>query len=142
MNDKDKEAFEKWWDRADYSGNPYNWDKHSFIYFELLNTWQAACEYKQQEIDEYKEAARSEAQLVNELQAENTALRANINGTRMKQMNERIEELLIENAKLEKKVQRTKLFLKERLSYAHEDKDELFVNKYCLMALLQELEKE
>ena len=34
------------------------------------------------------------------LQAENTFLKENINGTRMKQMNERIEELLIENAKL------------------------------------------
>jgi hypothetical protein len=40
------------------------------------------------------------------------------------------------------KVQRTKDFLKERLSYADDDKDELFVNKYCLMALLEELEKE
>lgn len=47
-----------------------------------------------------------------------------------------------ENTNLIEKVQRTKLFLKERLSYADDDKDELFVNKYCLMALLQELEKE
>jgi hypothetical protein len=46
-----------------------------------------------------------------------------------------------ENANLIEKVQITKLFLKERLSYA-DDKDELFVNKYCLMALLEELEKE
>jgi hypothetical protein len=40
------------------------------------------------------------------------------------------------------KVQKTKLFLKERLSYADDDKDELFVNKYCLMALLEELDEE
>jgi hypothetical protein len=49
---------------------------------------------------------------------------------------------IIQNEKLNEKVQRTKLFLKERLSYADEDKDELFVNKYCLMAFLKELEKE
>ncbi len=53
-------------------------------------------------------------------------------------MNDKIVE---ENKKLKEKVQRTKLFLKERLSYANDDKDELFVNKYCLMALLSELEE-
>lgn len=53
-----------------------------------------------------------------------------------------IYKLQAENVELIEKVQRTKLFLKERLSYADEDKDELFVNKYCLMALLQELDEE
>jgi hypothetical protein len=55
MNEQDKEAFEKWWGRAVYSSSPYRWDKNSFIYFELLNTWQAACEYKQKQIDFYKD---------------------------------------------------------------------------------------
>jgi hypothetical protein len=54
-------------------------------------------------------------------------------------MNDKIVE---ENKKLKKKVQRTKLFLKKILSYADDDKDELFVNKYCLMALLEEMDKE
>jgi hypothetical protein len=46
-----------------------------------------------------------------------------------------------ENTNLNEKVQRTKLFLKKRLSYADDDKDELFVNKYCLISLLEELDK-
>jgi hypothetical protein len=46
-----------------------------------------------------------------------------------------------ENANLIEKVQITKLFLKKRLSYADDDKDELFVNKYCLISLLEELDK-
>jgi hypothetical protein len=46
-----------------------------------------------------------------------------------------------ENANLIEKVQITKLFLKKRLSYANDDKDELFVNKYCLISLLEELDK-
>jgi hypothetical protein len=53
-----------------------------------------------------------------------------------------IYKLQAENAKLIEKVQRTKLFLKERLSYVDDNKDELFINKYCLIALLEELEKE
>ena len=42
MNDKDKEAFEKWfstWNRAEFPGL-------------CMETWQAACDYKQKEIDE------------------------------------------------------------------------------------------
>ena len=42
MNDKDKEAFEKWfstWNRAEFPSL-------------CMETWQAACEYKQKEIDE------------------------------------------------------------------------------------------
>jgi hypothetical protein len=38
MNDKDKEAFEKWFDKVEIK-----WD--------LEEAWQAACEYKQKEID-------------------------------------------------------------------------------------------
>jgi hypothetical protein len=52
------------------------------------------------------------------------------------------DKLQDENTNLNEKVQKTKTFLKERLYYSADDKDELFVNRYCLMALLEELEKE
>jgi len=42
MNDKDKEAFEKW-----FAQNPVN-------KLEAEEAWQAACEYKQKEIDALK----------------------------------------------------------------------------------------
>jgi hypothetical protein len=45
MNDKDKEAFEKW--ELDYFGKNDNCP-HYMLH--IKNTWQAACEYKQREI--------------------------------------------------------------------------------------------
>lgn len=131
MNDKDKEAY------AIYESTIL--DREGYLYI-AREAWQAACEWKQHEVDAYREATRTEAEFVNELQEENKALRSNINGSKMKQMNERIEKLLAENASLIEKVQRVVLFLKEDI-YAYDDKDELFVNKYCVISLLQELEK-
>ena len=64
--DKDKEAFEKWCDL-----NGYLHIVEDFLY----EAWQAACEDKDKEILEYKEAARSESEEVNSLQAENKKLR-------------------------------------------------------------------
>lgn len=53
MNDKDKLAFEKWMafeDRHDgVFGNNNNFTRDSWI---AEKTWQAACEYRQTEIDE------------------------------------------------------------------------------------------
>jgi hypothetical protein len=60
MNDKDKEAFDKW--RNEQLNRP-----------DIYDAWQAACDYKDMQI---------------------------INGTKMKQMNDRIEDLLDENKKL------------------------------------------
>jgi hypothetical protein len=40
-----------------------------------FEAWQSACEYKDKEILEWREAARSEADEVNRLQAENKKLR-------------------------------------------------------------------
>lgn len=95
MNDKDRESFDIWvWDKFNltYELNPSQYD-------DLKDSWQAACEYRQKEIDkfewelnhrseiiknlrgellEYKEAASSEAALVNELQAENAELKQKI----------------------------------------------------------------
>ena len=43
MNDQDKEAFEKWWDEIRLRGQS--------TFGIVAITWQAACEYKQKEID-------------------------------------------------------------------------------------------
>lgn len=129
MNDKDKEAFEKWIDSdvlsQDESALFKNMSEQERVVFVTERTWQAACEYKdkeqyiegsihessgikremtwkessdmmermyqgaiaqldreykrikefQAELLEYKEAARSEAEEVNRLQAENKKLR-------------------------------------------------------------------
>lgn len=115
MNDKDKEAFEQWFKsnanssfavflRENYPDVGIKWDREP-----ARSAWQAACEYKQKEVDflkdrnetniskvtcinqvndglhillkeaeaelfEWKEAARSEADEVNRLQAENKKL--------------------------------------------------------------------
>jgi hypothetical protein len=49
MNDKDKEVFEAWWKEytSNLSDTPTEWDVH--------DAWQAACEYKQEEIDFLKD---------------------------------------------------------------------------------------
>jgi regulator of replication initiation timing len=90
MNDKDKEAFNEW-------------RNSTSTRLDIHDAWQAACEYKQKEIEEvelreikvnrsfvelaskycelqaenkeWKEAARSEAEEVNRLQAENKRMR-------------------------------------------------------------------
>lgn len=69
MNDKDKEAFVKWYSKetASVLWEDLNGDEI------VVKAWQAACEYKDISL---------------------------INGTRMKQMNEEIERLKAENAKL------------------------------------------
>lgn len=72
MNDKD--AFKKWCEeKFNIAPELVEEFKHTFIH-KLRHTeeaWQAACEYKQKELQEelllYKEAARSEAEFVNEL---------------------------------------------------------------------------
>jgi hypothetical protein len=75
MNDKDLEAFESWQKEIiqELKFNSVIGDnKHRGS---LEFAWQAACEYKEDELMEYKEAARSEADEVNILQAENKKLR-------------------------------------------------------------------
>lgn len=48
MNDKDKEAFEKWYSKetSDVLWEDFNGDEI------VIKSWQSACEYKQKEIDE------------------------------------------------------------------------------------------
>lgn len=89
MNDKDKEAFDKWWISNKYQLTSFYWHDTSLVGSEILATWKAACEYKKEtllecihnyyslmeELKEWKEAARSEAEEVNRLQAENKKLR-------------------------------------------------------------------
>lgn len=82
MNEKDKEAFEKWMafeDRHDgVFGNNNNFTRDSWI---AERAWQAACEYKQKEIDDLND-------LVFAIETNN------------KSMEEQIEYLQAENAKL------------------------------------------
>ena len=73
MNDKDKEAFIK------YMAENLPYSYYVSYHCPELKTWQAACEYKDKELMEWKEAARSEAQEVNSLQAENKKLRDALN---------------------------------------------------------------
>jgi predicted metal-binding protein len=70
MKDKDKEAFEKW--ELDYFGQNDNCP-HYILH--IKNTWYAACEYKDKELMEYKEAAKSETEEINRLQSEIKKLR-------------------------------------------------------------------
>lgn len=52
MNDKDKEAFEKWISSLDWLFcSP---TIKSSVIIDMKTSWQAACEYKQQEIEELK----------------------------------------------------------------------------------------
>ena len=51
MNDKDKEAFEKW--ELDYFGQNDNCP-HYMLH--IKNTWQAACEYKREEYSNLMDA--------------------------------------------------------------------------------------
>lgn len=60
MNDKDKEAFEKWWDNL-YSNQMEwrDWQGCDIVFNgkeDMRCGWQAACEYKQKEIDELEES--------------------------------------------------------------------------------------
>lgn len=96
MNDKDKEAFIKYICSHDQGILQHSDDTDIDV---AERAWQAACEYMQEEYSnimeamtrtsqynsklqaellEYKEAASSEAELVNELQAENTKLKQKI----------------------------------------------------------------
>lgn len=53
MNDKDKEAFEKWWMEGFKGMSDIDVIKYKDVGKQTsLNGWQAACEYKQKEIDE------------------------------------------------------------------------------------------
>lgn len=102
MNDKDKEAFEIWWKETMPNPDWLSSDHAS----DVCKAWQAACEYKQSQVNEIelkeikinrafvelaakfvklqeelllaREAASSEAALVNELQAENAKLKEHL----------------------------------------------------------------
>jgi hypothetical protein len=74
MNDKDKEAFEKWWDEY-----PMGWKISGELHKNTSDSWQAACEYKQKEIDDLTGQLKScifvYEEKVNRLIAENKKLR-------------------------------------------------------------------
>lgn len=79
MNDKDKEAFEKWWQNMydsyvefrDWQGCDITFDKKE----DMQIGWQAACEYKNKEYSDIADA-RMQTSLNNvKLEAENAKLR-------------------------------------------------------------------
>lgn len=61
MNDKDNQEFDKWFLEA------YRYDYHKLVIPESVNpqkkAWQAACEYKQKEIDELLKQLKHEHDL-------------------------------------------------------------------------------
>lgn len=64
MNDKDKEAFEKWLEaRLDVSFEGELFPKYIEYHSERYEAWQAACEYKQKEIDELLKQLKHEHDL-------------------------------------------------------------------------------
>jgi hypothetical protein len=75
MNDKDKEAFDKWWISNKYELTPFYWHNTSLVGSEILATWQAACEYKQKEIEAYVNHLKDFDDEIGRLQAENKKLR-------------------------------------------------------------------
>jgi cysteinyl-tRNA synthetase len=76
MNDKDKEAFEKWYIKTDTIPVINNLTgPRTYNYFTLEQTWQAACEYKQKEIDTLKLEYDKLTDWAAEYKAENKKLR-------------------------------------------------------------------
>ncbi len=105
MNDKDKEALNTWIDNdvlsQDETALFKNMSEQERVVFVTERTWQAACEYKEKQFSLEKARLREiEIEVYRKLEAENAFLKENINGTKMKQMNDRIEDLLAENKKL------------------------------------------
>lgn len=99
----DKEAFEKW-----FAQNPVN-------KFEAEEAWQAACEYKQKDIDELRDRLHHEVEMIDgaakdhiaKLQAENERLKEVISYLPKvptqpyeKKLSQRIQKLEAENQKL------------------------------------------
>jgi len=75
MNDKDKEAFDKWWISNKYELTPFYWHNTSLVGSEILATWQAACEYKRDEYLNIMKAMTQTSQNNFKLQDENKKLR-------------------------------------------------------------------
>lgn len=78
MNDKDKEAFEKWWDE-ERGGKPLNEDHVPVTEKQLYRweneAWQAACDYKDKEYSNLIDAMTRTSQYNSRLQAENKKLK-------------------------------------------------------------------
>lgn len=70
MNDKDKEAFNSWWKENMVDPNWLTTDHAS----DVFNSWQAACDYKQKEIDELKDGSYWQSD-IERLEAENAKLK-------------------------------------------------------------------
>jgi chromosome segregation ATPase len=107
MTDKDKEAFREFIHKGfGYSLSPYDIENYGEYRNHLSVGWSAACEYKDKEILEWKEAASSEAALVNELQSEIANLREQdkILSKEIKTYIDIANRLQAENAELKQKL--------------------------------------
>jgi hypothetical protein len=83
MNDKDKEAFEAWWKEytSNLSDTPTEWDIH--------DAWQAACEYKQNELSVIMEIDNNHKLKIHYLNADNEI-------KKLQSENKKLREALIE----------------------------------------------
>lgn len=78
MNDKDKEAFEKWW--IEFVKKDLGLNVKAIPDHKIEKAWQAACEYKDKEINDDEELLRNHMNSIGyrelkKLQAENKKLR-------------------------------------------------------------------
>lgn len=74
MNDKDSEAFEKWW--YDFCFGDYSQsDVRTLPIDNIIKAWQAACDYKCDEYSNIMQAMTQTSQNNFKLQAENKKLR-------------------------------------------------------------------
>jgi hypothetical protein len=105
----DIEAFESWWENFyDESMQVKDWRSCENLHdnkYNMAKAWQAAIEYQQKEIEEDEDRLRNHMNSIGyrklkKLEVENAFLKENINGTKMKQMNDRIEQLKAKNEKL------------------------------------------
>ena len=94
MNDKDKEAFEKWWMEGFKGMSDMEVIKYVNVGKQTsLHGWQAACEYKQKEIDELEESLATRF-------AKSYVAGKDLSKIIQKNLTNEVEKLQAENAKL------------------------------------------
>jgi hypothetical protein len=133
MNDKDKEAFNKWLNDQDYKydtwdGQDYRDGKIVSIYSETELAWQAACEYKDKEYSNIMDAMTQTSQNNAKLVDENIQLKKK---AQMNIHNSAFNGLLNENKKL-----------REALEYIQANTDSSYIFNWAEEALKDVVKNE